>query len=119
VNEEPHPRKMTSQHLTPDKRQWAHKRITRDTRNWSAQLTGPEASWRTVRQEPSASNIPLSHNLSNYSNNLESILDVYDVGHLGYNTWFFKRTYKNDHVNQFDPNDQENPIFSRTRHTTF
>jgi hypothetical protein len=99
VNEEPHPKKMTSQHLTPDKRQWAHKRITRDTRNWSARLTGPEASWRTVRQawqtvrqKPSASNIPLSRNLSNYSNNLESILDVYDVRHLGYSTWFFKKT---------------------------
>jgi hypothetical protein len=107
VNEEPHPRNMTSQHLTPDKRQWAHKRIMRDTRNRSARLTGPEASWRTVRQawrtvsqEPSASNTPLSCNLSNYSNNLESILNVYDVGHLRYNTWFFKRTsYKNDHVN--------------------
>jgi hypothetical protein len=40
-------------------------------------------------------------------------LDVYDIGHLGYNTWVFKKTsYKNNHVNQFDPNDQENPIFS-------
>jgi hypothetical protein len=47
-------------------------------------------------------------------------LKEYDLGHLGYNTWFFKRTsYKNDHVNQFDPNDQENPIFSQTRHTIF
>jgi hypothetical protein len=35
---------------------------------------------------------PFSRNLSNYSNNLESILDVYDIGHLGYNIWFFKRT---------------------------
>jgi hypothetical protein len=61
VNEEPLPRNMTSQHLTPDKRQWAHKRITRDTRNQSARLTGPEASLRTVRQEPSASNTLLSH----------------------------------------------------------
>jgi hypothetical protein len=35
---------------------------------------------------------PLSRNLSNYSNNLESRLDVYDLRHLGYNTWFFKKT---------------------------
>jgi hypothetical protein len=63
---------------------------------------------------------PPSRNPSNYLNNLESVLDVYDVGYLGYNTWFFKRTsYKNDHVNQFDPNDQENPRFSQTRHTIF
>jgi hypothetical protein len=61
---------------------------------------------------------PLSLNLSKYSNNLEIILDVYDIEYLGYNTWFFKRTsYKNDHVNQFDSNDQENPMFSQTRHT--
>jgi hypothetical protein len=63
---------------------------------------------------------PPSRNPSNYLNNLESVLDVYDVGYLGYNTWFFKRTsYKNDHVNQFNPNAQENPRFSQTRHTIF
>jgi hypothetical protein len=99
-NEEPHPKKITSQHLTPDKRQWAHKKRRWTLGNRAALLAEPEASWRTVRQdwrtvrqELSASQLsPLSRNASNYSNNLESILDGYDVRHLGYNIWFFKRT---------------------------
>jgi hypothetical protein len=73
-------------------RQWDHKWTSWTQEKRSALLPEPEASWRTVRQEFSASrHSPLSRNLSNYSNNLESRLDVYDIRYLGYNTWFFKK----------------------------
>jgi hypothetical protein len=81
-------------------RQWDHKWTSWTQEQRSALLPEPEASWRTVRQawrivrqELSASrHSPRSRNLSNYSNNLESRLDVYDIRLLGYNTWFFKKT---------------------------